>query len=784
MFQPFRCALLLSALLTVACGERGVSKLPEPEALPGPVSREVSYVDDVRPILEMKCLACHACFDAPCQLKMESAAGLLRGRHPLDAYDGTRTEAQTPTRVGIDAQTEAGWRGLGFHSVLTPDAEGESLLYKMLALGKSRPFAPNSKLPEDMDLGVTRDNQCVSQDGFAEYAHDRTLEGMPLAAAGLTDGEFALLSGWLMQGARVPDDVMRVSPAEQAVIDTWEAWLNHPDPERQLVARWLFEHLYLAHLHFSDLGDAPRFFEVLRSYTPPGEAIRPVTTALPNGDAQAPVHYRLRLLPGSIVHKRHIVFALNAALLKRIDTLFFGEDWSARKMPGYTAEARANPFTTFAAIPAQARYQFMLDQAEYFTRTFIRGPVCRGQIATDVIQDHFWVIYQAPQRDLFVTDTGYRERAAPLLGMPGQNDDLLDTGPAWDHFRDQRNDYHRLRRQAYADQRADGASLEDVWDGGGFNTNALLTVTRHHDSASVERGLIGQVPKTVWWMDYPLLERTYYQLVVNFDVFGNVAHQLQTRLYFDLIRNGAEHNYLRLLPRAARQGIVDDWYRGSGALKSHITYAPVDDQTPSAEGYATDAPLQELGLRLLERFHAINRMAVDPLNRCLSRPRARADQPQWIQQTDAQLARLAAVEAKDLPGVLKLPDVTFLRVSHTDGTRTVYSLIRNRAHSNVAFLLGESLRYEPEHDQVLVFPGILGSYPNFIFDVPAHQVAQFVERLGKADKGKAFDEIVELWGVRRTHPAFWETLHDFTAWQAEHQPLQAGVFDVNRYKNL
>ena len=26
---------------------------------------------------------------------------------------------------------------------------------------------------------------------------------------------------------------------------------------------------------------------------------------------------RLRLLPGSIVHKRHIVFALNAALLKR-----------------------------------------------------------------------------------------------------------------------------------------------------------------------------------------------------------------------------------------------------------------------------------------------------------------------------------------------------------------------------------------------------------------------------------------------------------------------------------
>ncbi|MFC7294635.1 hypothetical protein [Marinobacter aromaticivorans] len=27
-------------------------------------------------------------------------------------------------------------------------------------------------------------------------------------------------------------------------------------------------------------------------------------------------------------------------------------------------------------------------------------------------------------------------------------------------------------------------------------------------------------------------------------------------------------------------------------------------------------------------------------------------------------------------------------------------------------------------------------------------------------------------------------LHDITAWQREHQPLQAGVFDINRYKNL
>ncbi len=48
-------------------------------------------------------------------------------------------------------------------------------------------------------------------------------------------------------------------------------------------------------------------------------------------------------------------------------------------MPGYGLHRRANPFETFEAIPAEARYRFMLDDAEYFVRTFIRGPVCRGR---------------------------------------------------------------------------------------------------------------------------------------------------------------------------------------------------------------------------------------------------------------------------------------------------------------------------------------------------------------------------------------------------------------------
>lgn len=99
-------------------------------------------------------------------------------------------------------------------------------------------------------------------------------------------------------------------------------------------------------------------------------------------------------------------------------------------------------------------------------------------------------------------------------------------------------------------------------------------------------------------------------------------------------------------------------------------------------------------------------------------------------------------------------------------------------------MLGEELRYQPEKDRVTVYPGITGSYPNFMFDVPAAQVGEFVAKLSKAGKIKDFEQIVETWGIRRTHPQFWEILHDITAWQKQQQPLQAGIFDINRYENF
>ena len=737
----------------------------------------VSYSRDIQPIFTQHCVACHACYDSPCQLNLGSAEGAQRGASKTPVYDGTRRTAEATTRLFVDAHGEAAWRRKDFHSVLDGQGAQAALMARMLELGRATPLPPNSKLPKELDISIDRDNQCPLPGEFEDYARKHAMAGMPFAVTGLSEQDYQTVQRWLQQGAPVDQPQLRASAGEQRQIDQWEAFLNAPGARQDLLSRWLYEHLFLAHLYF-DGGESGHFFQMVRSRTPSGEPVDIIATRRPNDDPGTSFYYRLQPVQGVIVHKTHITYPLSAQKLARIKALFLASDWQVDQVPGYGVQRRANPFETFAAIPAQARYQFMLDNAEYFVRTFIRGPVCRGQIATDVIRDNFWVLFQDPKHDLYITDPAYRGETTPLLAMPGQLDEIGDLLGLWRSYRDKRNAYEKLRTQAYAE--APVPQWADIWSG---NDNALLTVFRQHDSASVRKGLIGEVPQTLWWMDYPLLERTYYQLVVNFDVFGNVSHQAQTRLYFDLIRNGSEQNFLRLMPADGRKALFDDWYQNSGKLKAWMDYYPVDKKTPS--GLALDAKQAKAQFagQLLQRFAALNARP-DPINRCRDGHCYRDGLPDDLRQAEQALSRLTARPAAQLKVIHRLPEATLIRVEGKNGRREVYSLLRNRAHSNVAFMLGESLRYQPGLDTLTLYPEVLSSYPNFMFSLSALEVPAFVEAMEQVSDVAAFDKVAERWGVRRTHPQFWQYFHDLSTHIREHDPVEAGVLDMNRYQNL
>ena len=117
-----------------------------------------------------------------------------------------------------------------------------------------------------------------------------------------------------------------------------------------------------------------------------------------------------------------------------------------------------------------------------------------------MIRDNFWVFFQDPQHDIYLTDSVYQDRATPLLAMPGQFDEISNLLGLWRSYKKKRNAYEKLRLKHYRE--AELPDWSHIWAG---NDQALLSVFRQHDSATVRKGLIGEIPQTMWMMDFPLL---------------------------------------------------------------------------------------------------------------------------------------------------------------------------------------------------------------------------------------------------------------------------------------
>jgi hypothetical protein len=786
-------------LITLAClGLMGCGQATDPAGVattaPAPPLARMSFAPDadaapvdwlgVSPVLERRCVVCHGCYDAPCQLLLSSPEGAERGASGEVVYESSRLTPAEPTRLFTDEGDTAGWRKRGFFSVLDHEQDQASLMEVMLALGRSRPFPAGEPLPDDFDLDISRKLSCPDDSKLDDYLKDHPDGGMPYGMAPIPENEWTTLVGWLQSGA--PSGMLHDTLDDELAgqVAQLEAFLNGASLEEKIVGRYVYEHLVFAHVAFRSRPTGP-FFRVIRSRTPPGSPPDEIATRRPyDSPGQDPFWYRLEAIRSAIVHKTHILYWVDEARIARFRELFAAGDWKASRLPSYEAKSSANPFVTFGEIPARARYEFLLDDAAYFVMTFIRGPVCRGQVAVDVIRDRFFVAMADPDHDLFVNHPAALEEAAPLLSLPAEYGSGGKASVAWIRNNKSQRDYLKLRRRLYDEIDPDrlGPDLDYIWDGDGENPNAYLTVFRNHDNATVLKGFIGAVPKTAWVMDFPILERIYYDLVAGFDVFGSLAHQVSTRLYMDHLRMQSENLFLLHLPQESREGLRDSWYKGA---KLQLDYFLGNDISKIHHGtrieFFSDDPVAELIEQLMLRDPELTR-ASDPINRCLSSPCGSNEADAFAQRSDAQIARIASVK---LPIVAALPELMYAVVRSGEGQRArVYTIFHDRMHTNVAFMFGEDRRLEPEDDILTILPGVLGSYPNFIFDVGEAELEAFVTALREAKGEAELTDVVRRYGVRRTSPEFWSTIDWIQAEQRRQSPAEAGILDLNRYSNL
>lgn len=740
----------------------------------------VEYWRDVKPILDRRCVVCHGCYDAPCQLNLSAFEGIARGAHKKKVYDTTRLISAEPTRLFEDANSAAEWRQKGFFPVLSEQSQpaGDNtsqagVLARMLALKQKHPLPSVMPLPETFDFSLDRKQQCPTEAQFDNFVSEYPLWGMPYGLPGLTEQEHAILTSWIEAGVPYQEPVP-LPPSYGERIREWEAFLNGDAPKHRLMSRYLYEHLYLANLYFDDLSHR-QYFRLVRSRTAPDRPIDLIATRLPyDNPGSDRFYYRLQPVRTSVLAKTHIPYVLSPARKQRYTELFLEAPYEVPALPTYDPAVASNPFLVFRDLPVLTRYRFLLDDANLFIMMFIKGPSCRGPIALEVIEDRFWIYFVDPDSAVLEHMTEFLAKESKHLWLPTEEGTSRLGLVSWLKYSSLQKEFLKAK-QAYLEElpsNDEAAHLGFIWDGRGKNKNAALTVFRHADSASVVQGLVGSNPKTAVLLSYDLFERIYYLLVAGFDVYGFMGHQLDTRLYMDFLRMEGEFNFLVLLPKQMREKERDFWYRDAHqSVKDYVYGSRIHFDYESGIDYKTDDPKSELFDLLRQR-----------LTGALNRDYDVGGEPDAVIR--AQLEELSRVRGR---AVAWLPEVAFLAVTDTAGADIrqdrVYTLIHDDGYSNIASLFNQEARRLPDEDGLTVTRGFVGAYPNVFYRVDRSSLPQFVAGMADLTSEQDYRKFAERFAVRRTSPDFWnhsDQLH--RAYQAS-APLDAGLFDYNRLEN-
>ena len=733
--------------------------------------KNIDYIRDIKPILDKRCVVCHSCYNSPCQLKLSSYEGLDRGLTKKMVY-ATRLKETDPTRLFIDAKNTAEWREKGFYSVTDTNASSDGSLTMHMLNQKRIVSKSEGFYDSENDLTCSE-----TEEELKKFFEENPHKGMPYGFPELEEEEYSLLMTWLNEGAKNSDVKAKTIDPN---IEKWEAFFNNTAMKNQVMSRYIYEHLFIAHIYFP--SDETRFYELVRSKTPANEPIDIIATRYPFDQPESEsLYYRLQEITSTIVDKTHMVYEFSDEKMMRYESLFLEPEWNEQAyMPSYDIDISANPFLAFDQIPAKSRYEFLLDNAYFMMSTFIKGPVCNGQIALNVIHDHFWVMFLDPEYDLSVTNKDFLETSFQSLSLPNQEGSearLLKVLNS-ERYNKQATKYYKYRNGEYSKAYENGLNLDFLWKDE-KNNSSLLTVYRHFNSGSLHKGALGGLPRTLWVVDYPLLERIYYSLVAGFDIFGTGTHQVLVRQYMNRLRIEGESNFLDFLPKEIRKETFNSWYQGN------VSNLVTNYNTTSIEtgvDYKTENYKEEFTLKALDKFG----LQKDRINYSKDMTLGKDVLENIKSKEDIERA-FSYLSKTNVASNIIAYDITYINLAHIrirmdDNTDLMYSMLVNRWHDNVSFMFNEESRLDPGKDKLNFIEGFVGSYPNIYLDIKEDEISEFFELISNYTKdNEKYNREIRKFSINRADDNFWYVYDWFQERYNESDKLNAGLFDLNRY---
>ncbi|MDH5637224.1 MAG: fatty acid cis/trans isomerase [Nitrospinota bacterium] len=825
------------------------------------------YTSQIKPIFDSRCVVCHSCIEAPCNLLLTSHEGVIRGGHSYDVF-GSNVFAIPKQRLGTDATSVAQWRERGFNPVVdqsegaTPGERADNSLllrFVQLAAANNTPDniiqvdAPKNKscpgnIEEFDDLFRRNEKNIFKWLSKPTLPHKDKLKtsralGMPFGLLPLTSNQITTLTEWVKSGSPGPTQATlhaRLSEKNRTFVKEVENFLNAGyELENRNVelarkhlwtSKYLYEHLYTAHLFHKD--NPGEFFMVVRSKTKEGP-IEKIVTDYPYDDPKENFWYRLEHYDRTVVAKSHSGYALNKEKLNRVNELFIAQPWPVEKNQGGGGIPEVNwdsnnPFVSFAAIPARARYQWMLENAFLMMNMFTKGDACIGGISTYSIRDHSWVMFIAPDADISVTTPGYfnlksgssgkhgKKTIAELLMIPALNPTQYKTTG---YFKKRLYEYERFHARLLKQKLPKGYSETDIWNGEITQSNgqtitspnALMTLYRHKLSVTIHQGRMGNTPKTGMVIDYTNFERLYYDIVGTFDIYGSVARKIHARVYMERLRREAEDKFLAFLPKRMRSPVRESWYQRDHQMPEFKPLFVKDLETRVPEIYPKAPPeilgyrrpkdlgeggLENAGMQFMRRMSDIVLSAgaagyPDDINDHHFKNTTHAGElPQKYKKSLANTSLewreftslFTRLADQKKPFVRFFPDVSYITITQDGDTEPIFlTVVANKSHKSMNVFFGEKQTRDPENDTLHIVKDLVMARPNQFFELHLEDTPKFIRQVETMRTEEEYKKLLKAYGIPKSSVRFWPYMDRLTNNIMKTSPNYGGRLDLNEY---
>lgn len=304
-------------------------------------------------------------------------------------------------------------------------------------------------------------------------------------------------------------------------------------------------------------------------------------------------------------------------------------------------------------------------------------------------------------------------------------------------------------------------------------------------------GAVGGFPKTGMVFDYSLFERVFYNLVVGYNVFSNISAQTGARMYTDLERREGELAFLLFLPSNIRSKIWGKWYPQLSSLFVKEDSKMLAKEMPTGINftkkykkpveYKNNFFKQIIDKRLRKdigyHYDPIN-FHSDQLDR---RPALKITSEEDL---DKEFKKITHIKGGFVKSIANRMDVAFVRFLRNGSDDLVYTIILNRYHKNVRFILGEDSQLDISKNTINVVKGFLGCYPNAFLEVKLEDATTFFKMFRAINNTPdSFYMFFKRFGIKRSNPNFWKVSDFFNKRFKDTHPLSAGFFDLNSYIN-